>query len=102
MAGHKMPQRTKRRLIAAGVAAATLIGTGVVIGISGSASAHRGHSVADTSVLECLPDDPGASASQQPPAASSSAPQQSSSTAAPAVPADPSASDAPAANGQDQ
>jgi hypothetical protein len=98
-----MPQRTKRRLIAAGVAAATLIGTGVVIGISGSASAHRGRSVADTSVLECLPDDPGASASQQPPAASSSAPQQSSSSAAaPADPADPSASDVPPADGQDQ
>ncbi|MFL6142062.1 MAG: DUF1996 domain-containing protein [Labedaea sp.] len=85
MARHKMPQRTKRRLIAAGIAAATLIGTGVVVGISGDAFAWggRGRSVADTSVLECLPDDPGQSASQAPPAASAP-PQQSTSANPPA------------------
>jgi hypothetical protein len=92
MAGHKMPQRTKRRLMAAGVAAAALIGTGVVIGISGSASAHRGNTP-NLSLLECLPDVGGAaSSSQQPPPAP---PQSSKAKAAAPQDAPPADQQAP-------
>lgn len=73
MARHKMPQRTKRRLIAAGIAAATIIGTGVVIGVTGNALAWgRRSAQPDLSVLECIPDvtDPSASQSAPPPPAS--------------------------------
>jgi len=50
-----MPQRTKRRLIAAGIAAVTIIGTGVVIGVTGAASARNRGNPVDLSVLECIP-----------------------------------------------
>jgi Domain of unknown function (DUF1996) len=83
MARHQMPQRTKRRLIAAGIVATTIIGTGVVIGISGFASAHR-RGGPDLSVLECIADDANPSSSAPP--SSQTAPPQQSSTA----PADPS------------
>ena len=79
MARHKMPQRTKRRLIAAATAAVALIGTGVIIGINGNASAKDGANAANQ---QCLPEDPGAPAS-------------SSSAAEPAPPADSSTEPAP-------
>src|SRR6266508_581920 len=82
MARHKMPQRTKRRLIAAAIAAVTLIGTGVVIGVTGNAFARN--RPPDLSVLDCIPDVTNPSSSQPPP--TQSAPPQESSTA----PADPS------------
>ncbi|HET9140514.1 DUF1996 domain-containing protein [Actinophytocola sp.] len=106
MARHQMPQRTKRRLIAAGIAAVTIIGTGVVIGVTGAASAkNRGNSV-DLSVLECIPDvaNPTSSATAPPPPASSApgssavAPPASSAEQAPPAeaPAEQPAEEAPA------
>src|SRR5262245_33434191 len=67
MAGHQMPRRTKRRLIAAGVAASVIIGAGIAYGVSGFASA-RG-SRGDASPI-CIPEEV-----QTPPETSSSAPE---------------------------
>src|SRR5262245_12139787 len=91
MARHKMPQRTKRRLIAATTAAVAIIGPGVYIGVSGFASAKD----AGAANQQCLPDvtPPGGSSSQAPP----------KQNADPAPPADGGADQAPpAAGGADQ
>jgi hypothetical protein len=84
-----MPTRTKRRLIAATMAAVALIGTAVGVGIYSSANAAGNRS--GTASLECLPDTPPASESAPP---SSTAPPPSSSEAAP--PAEEPAEEAPA------
>jgi hypothetical protein len=71
MARHKMPQRTKRRLIAAATAAVAIVGTGVIIGVTGNASA-KDSGVANVANQQCLPDDPGGGSSTAPPPATSS------------------------------
>jgi hypothetical protein len=83
MGRHKMPQRTKRRLIAAGVAAAAVIGSGVVIGVSGFASARSSNPFTNTS-KECLPEatPPSTTAAPPPAQTSTSAAATSTSTSA--------------------
>jgi hypothetical protein len=56
MPRHTMPTRTKRRLIAATVAAVALIGTAVGVGIYGAATAADGNNVAANGNQQCLPD----------------------------------------------
>lgn len=94
MAGHKMPQRTKRRLIAAATAAVALIGTGVIIGVTGDASA-KDSGVTNTASQQCLPDNetPPASSSTAPPTDTATQPPDSSSE--PAPPPDSSSEQAP-------
>ncbi|HEU5471508.1 MAG TPA: DUF1996 domain-containing protein [Actinophytocola sp.] len=91
MARHQMPQRTKRRLIAAGIAAVTIIGTGVVIGVTGAASAKNRSRGVDLSVLECIPVDAQPSA---PPSQPQAPPSSSAADVAP--PAEAPAEEAPA------
>lgn len=76
MARHKTPQRTRRRLIAAGMAAVAILGTAVYVGILGNASA-KDTPVAGAGNQQCLPENPGASGSQTAPP-ETSAPQDSS------------------------
>jgi hypothetical protein len=83
MARHKMPQRTKRRLIAAASAAVAIIGTGVIIGVTGNASA-RDSGVANAANQQCLPDVSAPTSSK----AAEPAPPKDSSTE-PAPPSDP-------------
>jgi hypothetical protein len=78
MARHKIQERTKRRLIAAGAVAVALVGTAVVVGITGSASAKD----AAAANQECLPD--VTNPSSTPP--SPTTPVQPSDTTAPAPP----------------
>jgi hypothetical protein len=99
MSRHKMPRRTKRRLIAAAIAATTLIGTGVVIGITGNAFAW-GRRGPDLSVLECIPDVTNPSSSAAPP--TQSAPPQQSSSAPAAKSGDAPAEPAPDQQAPDQ
>jgi uncharacterized protein DUF1996 len=89
MARHKMPLRTKRRLIAAATAAVAIVGTGVIIGVNGNASA-KDSGVADVANQQCLPDVNAPTSTKAP----EPAPPQDSSTA-PAPPSESSTDPAP-------
>jgi hypothetical protein len=96
MTRHQMPTRTKRRVIAASVVAVALIGTGVVYGISGLASA-RNSSSPDSSL--CIPE-PAPEPSETAPPEESAPPSDTSAPEQPpadAPPAEEPPADAPPA-----